>query len=993
MDTKQFLSAVLPASGLYCLAVPQQAGSKAYRHFRVPTIDRMAHLAEKFASEGHDVFFAVGTLKADHIIDAKGKKRVRTHENIAAVRSFILDLDVGAADPKKYPTQTEAITALFGVCKSLQLPIPLLTSSGNGVHAYWALTEALQPDTWTRIANAFKILVHKVGLKTDPSRTSDRSSVLRVVGTKNFKDPQNPKPVRAINEVTSPLEATVFAGVVINALRRLTDGSTLHPGAVGGDTPELPGNRAGAQPVLPAQDSAHRGLSGPAISRQAATSGAGLGSFDVPSQPADLGPIVERCAQIRQIAKTRGNVAEPLWYHGLQLLRHTAYMGTGGARICHVLSQGHPSYSASETDGKLAQLADTGPTTCEKFEGVNPGGCDGCAFKGKIKSPITIGRDLSPAQAPQITIEHGGGRTTEITLPPPAYPYLRTSTGKIAMEMADGEGNPLPPAIIYDYDIYPTRRLFDEGTQTEIFYFKSWLPKDGWREYPLPTYLLYDKRKLLEMVARQGVMPDLSKTDLLINYMLGYIQKLQRDMPADQIYAQLGWRANDAEIVIGETSYKQDGSVTAIRVNDAYRNIVTNFAQKGTFEAWRSVINIYNEPGFEDFALALMTGFGSLMFKFTGYSGAIFNLTGESGAGKSTVLRLIHSIYGKPTEKALLHQDTSKAKMAVLGVYNHLPITYDEITNIQPEELSDLCYAVSNGRGGNKLNQDSSFKQNTTNWQLPMFSSSNRSLVQILGSIKMDASGEAMRVVERHIRHNGRYTLTEAQALFAPLEDNYGHAGPILAAWLVRNQDAAKKLVRDYMQIISDATAATSSERFWVAIMACAMAGCTLGKALGLHNYDDKAMLRHCLIVVKGSRAETEEVRKSSGDVVVDFLNAYLDQMLVIKDTRNTVPLILLKPMRGIVARNDMHGNRLYVSKQAFRNFCVKNNFDMAQVQRQLTESGVLLNTSTRKVLGDGTEFATGPTACWVLDTKHVSLSGLPQLTLVQPATAAVATT
>ena len=954
MDTTEFLNAIWPETGLYCLAAPQ-AGTKIFQHYRADTVAKAAWLAQKLHAEKRDVYMAVGTLKAPHLTvlrDGKPKQVTRVQENIDRFKALFLDLDVGPH--KAYTTQSGALKALVGFCRATNLAVPMIVNSGYGLHAYWCLTESIPADAWHRMASMLKGLALTHGLKADPVRTADMSSVLRVVGTGNYKDPAHERRVTVVKGPGSGDSPAALALLLAKALQ-----SVVHL-----RTPDAHAESHSSHPLR---------YAAPTF-----TGASSLGNFDVASEPAELAPIVARCAQIRAIVTTRGNVPEPLWYHGLQLLRFTRHAKADGAAVAHHLSQGHPKYSPAETDAKLAQLAGTGPTTCDKFDSINPGTCTGCAFKGKLKSPLTIGRDYVPAASPTIQVDQGGGKVVEVALPPPPYPYLRTSTGKIAMEMADGEGNPMPPAVIYDYDLYPTRRLFDEVLQTEVFYFRSFLPLDGWREYPVPAFLIYDKKKLMEIMSKQGVMPDLSRTDLLVTYMLGYIQKLQRDMPADQIYAQLGWRSEDTEIVVGETSYRNDRTAVAIRVNDSYRNIVTNFAVRGDLDTWKKIINVYNQPGFEDFALALMTGFGALLFKHTGYAGAIFNLTGESGAGKSTVLKMIHSIYGKPTAQALLHQDTTKAKYAVLGVYNNLPITYDEITNVQPDELSDLCYAVSNGRGGNKLNQDSSFRQNTTSWQLPMFCSSNKSLVQILGAVKQDASGESMRVLERHIRNNHRYNLAEAQSIFTPLDDNYGHAGGVLASWMVTNQDTAKKLVKDYTKLLSERSKATSSERFWVALLACSLAGCTIGRALGLHEYGEQDLFAHCLRVIDESRLDTAETRKAPAEALVDFLNTNLSRTLVIREMPKSVPVVMLKPTQGLAVRNDVAHGRLYISKQAFREFCVKCSYDMAQAQRTLSEAGALLATGARKVLGDGTEFATGPTQCWVLDTKHAALSGVP---------------
>ena len=38
-----------------------------------------------------------------------------------------------------------------------------------------------------------------------------------------------------------------------------------------------------------------------------------------------------------------------------------------------------------------------------------------------------------------------------------------------------------------------------------------------------------------------------------------------------------------------------------------------------------------------------------------------------------------------------------KAQAALLGTFGNLPVLFDEITNVEKNRLSDLCYALSNG--------------------------------------------------------------------------------------------------------------------------------------------------------------------------------------------------------------------------------------------------------------------------------------------------------
>ena len=57
------------------------------------------------------------------------------------------------------------------------LPKPLVTSSGGGFHVYWLLTDEIPSDEWRDHATRLRQLAMHYGLKADPSRTTDTSSV------------------------------------------------------------------------------------------------------------------------------------------------------------------------------------------------------------------------------------------------------------------------------------------------------------------------------------------------------------------------------------------------------------------------------------------------------------------------------------------------------------------------------------------------------------------------------------------------------------------------------------------------------------------------------------------------------------------------------------------------------------------------------------------------------------------------------------------------
>lgn len=939
---QDFIRRIVSSSGFVCVATPSPE-HKGFNHYKTDTPAKAEWLAKKLVAEGKDVYFAIGTLR-EKFIEINGKKRSRCAENIHEVKSLIVDLDVG--EKKDYKTQGEAVKHLVQFVKDVGMPSPLVVSSGYGIHAYWPFTRGVPGDKWQVLAAHFKALTQAYGLKADPSRTADVASILRLPGTLNFKNPDAPQEVRVLSRKPVPdTPPKTIVQIVAAGCKTFGVKAKVHEPKAKVDT--------------------------------------GLGSFEVAQEPADFKEIVSKCQIIRKCVEDQASVSEPLWQLVLMTARHCQDAET----LVHEVSRKHPGYTPEGTDEKVANLVagNVGPALCDTFDSRCPGSCDGCESRGKIKSPIALGRSLKEAvDKPTMVIDHGNGETSTVELPKPPYPYMRTVSGAIAIRCKDEAGKEIDPEVIYDFDIHPTKRMYDEVEQTEVFWFRSFLPHDGWRDYAVPSYLIYDERKLMELLARQGVMPDMAQKSRLVGYMLGYIQSLQRQMPADQIYSQFGWRKNDSEIVIGNRCYTKSGT-KQVKVSEQFAKVTSKFEASGTLEEWKKVVNVYNHPGWEDFAFGLMMGFGQLLFKFSGYEGAIFNLHGDSGAGKSTLLKLIHSIYGVPTEKSLLHQDTINAKITVIGAYNNLPVTYDEITNIDPHEMSDLAYAMSNGRGKESLKQDRTLRTNTTTWQTTMYCTSNDPLVPMLTSLKGKASGEIFRIMERSVKAGKRYTLNEARKVFAPLDTNYGVAGGVIADWLVHHHDQAREMMHDAFSEISDLVKGESPERFWLGMCAQAIAGARLGKMLGLHDYDENMIVSHAVKIIHDARGVVVRDTKTPIDMLIEFTNSNLNRMLATRVDKNGFIHEDLKPTQGVLIRHELDKGHLYIAKHAFKEWCVERHYDGDAILNYLQDKSMIIADHAPRSLGAGTVFATGRTVCFCVDTAHPEMCGATKLAAVKP--------
>lgn len=186
-EIEAFATSKLPADDYVCFAAKLRSGGMVHGMFK----DRAegAHWAAAKANRGLDVYISISTYD-DH---SKG----RNAQNVAGTRVHILDLDVGSGT-HKFTSKRDAFVGLIAFCKKLEVPIPVVVDSGNGLHTWWEFDDPIPPDQWRQTAQWLKDACRHDNFPADPTRTADITSLLRVPGTFNFKDRENPKPVRIL---------------------------------------------------------------------------------------------------------------------------------------------------------------------------------------------------------------------------------------------------------------------------------------------------------------------------------------------------------------------------------------------------------------------------------------------------------------------------------------------------------------------------------------------------------------------------------------------------------------------------------------------------------------------------------------------------------------------------------------------------------------------------------------------------------------------------
>ena len=115
----------------------------------------------------------------------------RTAANATGAYAYWMDIDCSeqkAQDGKGYLTPEDALSAVNKFCDATGLPKPTyIVQSGGGIQVYWTVTVHIERIQWQAYAAKLKAVAQAHGLLADPSRTADIASVMRMLGTLNYK--------------------------------------------------------------------------------------------------------------------------------------------------------------------------------------------------------------------------------------------------------------------------------------------------------------------------------------------------------------------------------------------------------------------------------------------------------------------------------------------------------------------------------------------------------------------------------------------------------------------------------------------------------------------------------------------------------------------------------------------------------------------------------------------------------------------------------------
>ena len=905
MNALEFIDLVVPSGGTYCIIGVNPTKKEPNQKFAT-SLDDVQKIIDSIDQSTTNTYFAVSSFN-----DSSSRKQT----NVKEVKSFFLDIDI-SSDPEKlerkqaYADKAEALSIVREFINETGLPLPAVVDSGGGWHLYWILDTAISVDKWQPIADLFKQLCIKSDLHIDPRVPADSARVLRVVGTNNtrygveakfLEGVRIPKPI-ALTQFESPLRAICAERGISEIIRKPKvkfemDATTAH----------LAGNKSAKFSTI-----AIKSIKG------------------------------EGCMQIKDMLAKPNSVHYDLWCAGLSI----ANMCVDGDTAIHKLSKGHDGYTFEDTEAKAAEF-NNGPRTCAWFQNNFPRSCEGCKHAGQIATPLKLGEyveesaaeeiflpdPVSPPPAPELTPSALENLVPDeapkaYKIPKIPFPYFRGVNGGIYRKVKGDDGEQ-EEEVIYANDLFVMKRVKDEA-EGEVLIMNLILPVDGLVEFAIPLKSIASVDKLRDALAHHGVaVANRKKMENIMSYIVAANDELQRYMKAEMSRPQFGWYDHDTVFMVGKREITAAGSRYS-PPSSKTASLAGYLEPTGSYESWKSVMEVLGRPGWEYHQLSALVGFGAPLMQFTSEHGLTWNLLSDnSGTGKTLIQHFINSLFGNSDRMMLRKQDTMASRYDRLGVHCNIAVCMDEVTNLSPMDTSDLTYSTSEGRGRNRMEAGANRERiNNAWWKTLVCTSSNASLVDKITSVKSMADGEIHRIFEVGIEKPEELDPDFAQGLADTLNRNFGHAGDIYMKAVVKDVAGTKKLQDKIRKIINKEIQAKSSERMWIATISSMIAGGYIAKSLGIITWNMDALFKLALKELKLKRGEAVAEKISFNSVLGEFISENKGAILQINgkaDARSGIEQApIYNPTVRIIGRYEPDTNRLCVMQSAFKDYCVK---------------------------------------------------------------------
>jgi hypothetical protein len=245
-----------------------------------------------------------------------------------------------------------------------------------------------------------------------------------------------------------------------------------------------------------------------------------------------------------------------------------------------------------------------------------------------------------------------------------------------------------------------------------------------------------------------------------------------------------------------------------------------------------------------------------------------------------------------------------------------------------------------------------------------------------------------MRLIEYRIRPTDAIPTDVGKAMFdRQLMENYGHAGPIFIKYVLENLEEIEEACTAIQIRLDRELQLTERERFWSAGVSANLTAGFVAKMLGLIDWDMNRLYQWACGMVAGLREEIEAPATNTGQIIGDFINRYMQNILVVDDVvdqRSNMQVIpRMEPRGELVIRYEPDTKLMFIAAKKFKEYCVTYQINYKETLKKLKNEGVFLRSDVKRMT-KGMKITTTGVQALIFDT---SIGGFLDIANIIPKT------
>lgn len=618
---------------------------------------------------------------------------------------------------------------------------------------------------------------------------------------------------------------------------------------------------------------------------------------------------------------------------------------------------------------------------CWQWNLLNAPPLDDKEFKVTIKSILYRHRTNHPPLIPTQEV---------INLPhlPPGYQWGPQQQLLVKIKVMQDDGSEKEETrVVSTYPVYLAAILNHEHTGRENSYlFRQYSVLDGWNEFCIDSEGINSTNWYAAWYKKGGsIHAGMDK------YFKTYIREAENMLrAAGEItrYSQFGWKS-DNSFLVGDVLLK-DGTPHRAHGTDKLTPLMRTMAvpKEGSLEEWTTAADKFFAPGMEAHGFALLTSFAAPLMKFVaglGDGGSILSLISEdSGRGKTPISEAIASVWGDLDSTVVTGNFTENRRIESIVRHCNLPQVQEEMTLSDPAIAAESVKKFTTGCDRGRLDRSGAGSAVPERYQTILVSIANNSLYEMVAQVDKAAS---RRVFELEIKRPDNEAFSNLGGITREMMRCRAYAGrryaqilttPGIPQYLKEHltgltTDTPGSVIMRYRNTLET----QAEHRFIVWLLATIDVAARLTTHYGLLHFDVERIMGWAVDQV-WDNVEMDDI----DDVAVKlqrFLGEYTSCCIVVSGAHNPDkgPVIVhTEPKGHLHMRMEIKTQRLYVSNDVMRRWCVRNRMSFIKFGKSLVEAGVLLERSRPITLGAGTMTVSARCYCWEFDLSHPAMGG-----------------